>query len=340
LFKKFRQAADLSTEMGNKGNTSVSGDIMLASRGAGGARYFHPETPEPRDAQERAVERRRTIRIKRSGLLRHRLDDIDRPAIKFAENIDELQQAFSLLHDVYLRMGYLSQPKGHGMLFTIHSLLPETAVFVAKSYLTVISTLTEIFDTEAFGLPMDAIYRKEVDALRENGRKVVELSALVSPKNLRWRNLFMYLAQVMYWYSSYRGVNDLCIAVNPKHVRFYKNIFLFEDLGPERHFPKVGAPAVALRINMDNIKEKVKEVYGDLDFDCNLYDYFHRMTGEEPINYGFRVNGSADSESAKSALRNVEMVKFFLGQEENLLNDLTVQQKAFLNKVYPGLNIT
>lgn len=296
-------------------------------------------TTQSRNGHAGAADRRRTIRIKRSGLLRHKLDGIDRPAIKFAENRDELKQAFSLLHDVYLKMRYLDRPKPHGMLFSIHSLLPETVVIAAKSHLSVISTLTEIFDTEAFGLPMDTIYRKEVDALREKGRKVIELSALVSPKNLRWRNLFMYVAQVMYWYSSYRGVNDLCIAVNPKHVRFYKNIFLFEDLGPERHFPKVMAPAVALRINMDNIEEKVKDVYGNLDFDCNLYDYFHRMTGHEPVRYGFMMQEGVHGQGGKNSLRDADQVKYFLEKEPDILGALTLPQKDFLNKAYPGLDI-
>ena len=79
------------------------------------------------------LEMRRTIRIKRSGLTSTRIHDIDSPAIKFAENISELEQAFSLVHDTYLETGYLAEPRPHGMLFGIHSLLPETVVFIAKS---------------------------------------------------------------------------------------------------------------------------------------------------------------------------------------------------------------
>jgi hypothetical protein len=284
-------------------------------------------------------ERRRTIRIKRSGLLSNKLDDLDRPAIKFAESLEEFKEAFSLLHDVYLKMGYLSAPKPHGMLYGVHSLLPDTVVFVAKSYKTVISTLTEIFDTDAFGLPMDAIYREETDALRAQGRKIVELSALVTPKNLRWRNLFMYLAQVMYWYSVYRGVNDLCIAVNPKHVRFYKSIFLFEDFGPERHFPKVQAPAVALRLNLDDIVEKLKDAYGELDFDCNLYDYFHRMTGRGPGDKRIQVPGQVLGQGAGTGFLDAELVKHFLTEEQELLKSLSAEQREYLNRVYPGMKL-
>ena len=283
------------------------------------------------------VERRRTIRIKRSGLLRWKLEDIDRPAIKFAETIDEFSQAFSLLHDIYLQMKYLSKPKPHGMLFGIHALLPETVVFVAKSYQTVISTLTEIFDTEQFGLPMDIIYRDELDGLRAQGRKIVELSALVTPSKLRWRNLFMYLSQVMYQYSIYRGIDDLCIAVNPKHVRFYKSIFLFEDLGPERLYPRVDAPAVALRINMDDIRSKSLEIYGALEFECNLHTYFHRMTGLKPLDESIGIPADVSPASAPGGPRRVEIVRYFLEKDSSLVQALSSEQRGFLNGVYPGL---
>ena len=150
---------------------------------------------------EASLERRRTIRLKRSKILVARIDEIDRPTVKIAGDIDEFRQAFSLVHDSYLRNGYLSTPKPHGMLFGIHALLPETVVFVAKSNLTVISTISEISDTELFGLPMDELYREELDGLRSRGRKIVELSALVTPTDFRWTNVVMYICKVMFQYS-------------------------------------------------------------------------------------------------------------------------------------------
>lgn len=291
------------------------------------------------------LERRRTVRIKRSNLLDLKLDDLDRPAIKIAETRDEYEQSFRLVHDTYLRMGYLKEPQPHGMLYSVYSLLPETVIFVAKSYLTVISTLTEIFDTEAFGLPMDIIYKPEVDALREQGRRVVELSALVTPPKLRWRNLFMLLAQVMYQYSVYRGVDDLCIAVNPKHVKFYKDILLFEDFGPERHYPRVDAPAVALRVDMHHIADRLKQVYDSKDLDCNLYLYFHRMTGflprdpeKTPVPMESAATGAAPDVPAPFMNgRKAEIVRHFLDLSPPLWDGLSPAQKAFLAAQYPAL---
>ena len=50
-----------------------------------------------KESKEHEIERRRTIRIKRSTLLNANLDDIDRPAIKIAETKDELKNAFQYL---------------------------------------------------------------------------------------------------------------------------------------------------------------------------------------------------------------------------------------------------
>ncbi len=282
-------------------------------------------------------ERRRTVRIKRSELLKARLDEIDRPAVKIAEDIDEYKQAFSLVHDTYLRLGYLSTPKPHGMLFGIHTLLPQTVIFVAKSYLTVISTLTEIFDTELFGLPMDELYRKELDGLRSKGRKIVELSALVTPADFRWMNVFMYINKVMYLYSIDHGVNDICIAVNPKHVSFYKNILLFEDLGPERYYPRVNAPAVALRINMDYISEKSKSSYDGFDFESNAHAYFHGEAGFRVSEKPWAVLPGEDSPENGNSYWTPENVKYFLLLEKSIPDGVNGSQKEFLLSSYPGL---
>ncbi len=274
-----------------------------------------------------ASENSRTVRLKRSKILVPRIDEIDRPTVKVAAEIDEFKGAFSLVHDNYIKNGYLDTPKSHRMLFGIHSLLPGTVVFVAKSNKKVISTISEIADTELFGLPMDELYRRELDELRARGRKIVELSALVTPADYRWTNVVMYICKVMYQYSIDHGVNDLCIAVNPKHVRFYKHILLFEDLGPERYFPKVNAPAVALRVNLDEHFEKTKSVYDGCDFDCNVHTYF----------YG-RIGSRVPEENGKSYWI-PENVEYFLSRERSILERLSQSQREFFLKSYPGLTI-
>ena len=282
-------------------------------------------------APDRIVDRRRTIRIKRSALLQNRLDDIDRPSIKIAETRDELEQAFSLVYQEYLKLGYIAKPGSSQIHLTLYHVLPETAVFIFKSYLTVISTLTQIFDSKLFALPMDALYHDELNALRDRGRKLAELSALVTPSEARWRSIFLYLYRAIYWYAIYNKVDDLCITVNPKHVKFYKSIFFFEELGPERHYPKVGAPAVALRLDLGDFRDKLIEAYSALDFDCDLHAFFFRMTGIPMTG----VDGKHDMTRKK--VLDTNTIRYFFMEKTNALEDATTDQMDYIRSIYKDL---
>lgn len=278
------------------------------------------------------VERIREISLKRNKLLKTRLDKIDNPNIKAAKSKNELTQALCLIYKVYFESGYITEANESEMLFNIYHLLPETVVLVAKSNASVISTMTQVFDSELFGLPMDTLYSKELDALRQKGRTISEISGLATLKSFRWYNLFAYLLNIMYRYAHYKKVNDICITVNPKHAQFYKSVFLFEQFGDEKYYSKVNAPAVALRWDMDNIEKKFKEVYGKMDNDCNLFWYLHKMTLNKATEY------SPDFIADKRFI-DTETAKYFIDSNQNIANNISMDGTNYLKNVYPGLKI-
>lgn len=285
------------------------------------------------------IERRRTVRLKRSALLKSNLDKIDRPAIKFAETQDEHEQAFALVYQAYVQSGYIPNPSPDGKVSSIYSFLPETFIFIAKSYQSVISTLTQIFDSKLFGLPLDSMYREELKELREKGRTIAEIGALATKKDFRWQNLFMVLCQIMYWYARYKKVSDLCITVNPKHFRFYKTIFLFEEFGPKKQHPKFATPVVLLRLNMDEIETRTKKAYDRLDFDCNLYDYFHRM-GRNQLTGDSQATGNKGAVSVQEKPRlDIAAVNALTKADKSVFQGLTPDQKDYILKLYPGLQL-
>lgn len=279
-------------------------------------------------------ERRRSVRLRRSSLLKAKLDDIDRPNIKIAETRDELSQSFALVYREYLASGYIKTPSPAEMHFSVYNFLPATCVFIYRSYLTVISTLTQIFDSELFGLPMDSLYRAQLDELRAQGRRISELSALATPREVRWCNLMVFLCRMTFEYSRMKKIDDICIMVNPKHVSFYKTLFLFEDFGPERFYGAVGAPAVALRINMDSIQEKSLEKYRDFEVDGNVHDFFCK------INSTMQELQSGWSFYEKRHPMHPEDARFFLESKKDILEKLTPQQREYLANLYPFLTPT
>lgn len=275
--------------------------------------------------------RRRSVRLRRSAMLKVNLDEIDRPNIKIAETRDELAQSFSLVYRTYLASGYIKTPHPSEMHLSIYNFLPTTCVLVFRTYLTVISTLTQIFDSEHFGLPMDVLYRPELDALRAKSRKITEISALATPREVRGGNMMVFLSKTIFEYSRLTGVDDICIMVNPKHVNFYKTMYLFEDFGPERFLEGVGAPAVALRINMDTIEDKLMEKYRDFDMNGNLHAFFCNM------NTTLQELQSGCAFHEKRYPMEEEAAKFFFDARPDIYTRLTPRQKEYLQAFYPFL---
>jgi hypothetical protein len=223
------------------------------------------------------------------------------------------------------------------MLYNIYSLLPDTTHIVAKSNLQVISNLTQIFDSPKFGLPMDAIYKHELDHLREQGRSIIELSYLATPKDQRWKNIFLYLVQVMYWYSVYKEVDDVCITVNPRHVRYYMKLFPFEYLGPQRHYERVGAPAVALRGKVREAKGQMQEITRSMGFETSLFSYFDTMTEDSPYQKKRRMDSKSLQIMIQPNRLKMEIVQYFLDLDPSILHGLNSEQLDELIRLYPSL---
>lgn len=210
----------------------------------------------------------------------HLFDSREQFSCNIAQTRNELKQAFSLVYKEYFRAGYIKKATPSKMVVSIYSLLPKTIVWIVKFNHTVVSTLTQVFDS-SLGLPLDEVYEKELDELRLEGRRMVELSALAISSKYRWQNAYMPLFRNMLHHVLSCEVTDLCIAINPKHKTFYKDILLFEDLGEKKYYPKVNAPSVALRLDLTTAEKRFEQVYGRMKPESNLHHYFFRYNGIE-----------------------------------------------------------
>lgn len=277
---------------------------------------------------DRSIERRRTIRIRRSALTAAKLDDIDKPSIKVAETRDELEQAFRLVYEEYHEQGYIPRSHPRSMLYSIYNFLPKTCVFIFQAYRDVVSTIAYIPDSSLFGLPMDSLYKDEVDALRRQGRKVVEIGSLSTEKSLRGKNVVMYLYKTVINYGLMTGVNDLCLTVNPKHARFYADIMLCEQIGEEKHYPAVGAPAVLMRADFDTYAERLMETYAVSDFETDLASFFLKLNTSHVDQHieslGYERHEFLDYDAAR----------YFFQQRPEILEKLNSEQLAYIERAY------
>lgn len=186
------------------------------------------------------------------------LDGLDvRPAATLAE----LEEAFRLVYESYLERGYVSEDPTR-IRVSVFNALPTSVTYVAVLRGTVIATVTAVRDTP-FGLPMDTVYHDEVQALRDRGRKLIEVTML-SDRRRDMRRALPMLCLLMKRVFDYATLviqaDDLVIAVNPRHENYYERSLLFEPLGGIRTYPSVEHhPAVAKRLDLGTVREKAGE---------------------------------------------------------------------------------
>lgn len=153
-------------------------------------------------------------------------------AFKVAETRAEHEQAFSLLHDCYVRLGLMA-PARNGMRCTLFSALPCSTQLIARMGDAVIATVSLISDSPV-GLPSDSDFRRENDLLRLSGRNLAEVSALaVHPEFRRKKesgtavslSLMKFLREVA---LRRLGRSTLCATVHPRARDFYEAFWGFE----------------------------------------------------------------------------------------------------------------
>ncbi|MGD9504434.1 MAG: hypothetical protein AB7W37_05965 [Syntrophobacteraceae bacterium] len=220
----------------------------------------------------RSIYERRCVRMRRSALPEETLDGTDEPSVEWADDPEEIKKARSLVYREYLKMGYVRDSE---MVSSIaDDRHPNADSLVVKFGAEIIATLSMVMDSDLFGLPMDTLYRNELNALRAQGLRIVELSSLAASERHPAGKFLMPLFRAVYWRAALKSVDNLCIMVNPRHVLFYKTVFLFEDLGPERFYPKVQAPAVALTACVHGYRERLYNAYRGADSTADLHRYF------------------------------------------------------------------
>lgn len=189
--------------------------------------------------------------------------ECDQILIKIATTRRERTGAFELAYRSYLQAG-LCGPSPVGMRITPHQLSECTDVFVAILRGEVISTLSLVRDGE-LGLPMESLYPDEVRQRRAAGLRLAEVSCLADRRRevARFFGLFSDLARLMTQTAEHDGIDQLLIAVHPRHARMYRRAMGFEQIGDYREYATVnGNPAVALCLDLAYVRDQRPEIWG------------------------------------------------------------------------------
>lgn len=258
------------------------------------------------------------LRFTPPGLMRHvavrriAASDQDFPGVEFkiASSEAEMAAAFELLKESYVRRGIAREGQ---MRLQIISLLPTTTTFIAKSGDEVIGTISLIEDSD-LGLPMEKVHPAEAVAIRKLFRSVAEVGALAVRPDYRRSGLSIMLYNMLYrWARQWRRVDDLLIAVHPSAQFFYKNILLFEVIGPPQRYEDLqGAASLPLRLDILGAQLRFYRVYRDriVDTKCrrDFYSFFCGPT--DRFNFSDHPH-YAESQRSSGPLKDVDVLRLF-----------------------------
>lgn len=197
--------------------------------------------------------------------------------VRLATNEDRRKSASLLIEKMYSWRGYDAGALRQD---------PNKITLVAYQEDRVVGTLTLGLDSPD-GMVVDELYKREADQLRAEGRKPCDITRLAIDQDIKSKSVLAALFHLSFIYGhSIHQATDFLIEVNPRHVLFYQRMLGFEPFGEEKVCPRVNAPAVLLRLNLEHANEQIVR-YGGTGASAtgvkSIYPYFFSREDEVGI---------------------------------------------------------
>ncbi len=188
---------------------------------------------------------------------------------RVVETMEEFRTASHLIYTEYLKRNYLL-PNSTQLKLSLHQVLPTTTTFIARHPRSgIIGTITLVADSP-LGLPMDEVYKAELDELRAQRLQLAEATMLALDTSLFGRGVFtmfhakkllltLRLFKVMFDYLRCSTATDELVACfNPKHKILYDFLQL-KPLGNLKMYTGAnGNPAIAQHLNISETQRRAK----------------------------------------------------------------------------------
>ncbi len=206
--------------------------------------------------------------------------NLDNIVFRMAETPGDYLSAFNLVYRVFLETGYIKSNRTPFRLAPQHC-HSESRVFMGLQNGGENDKLIysiSVFPDSDDGLPMDSVFKKELDLLRANGRFIVEAGHLAADPSCKMNNMNIPMLgnKMLHQYASdHLNADDIVIAIHPRHRWIYEDLLLFKKIGAIDEYSYANNnPALAMRLDLRTVKEDYKKVYKSVKRENNLYNFF------------------------------------------------------------------
>jgi hypothetical protein len=169
-----------------------------------------------------------------------------------ADSPVELQAAAALVEGRYGDRGYRVTAEDVGQ--------DPGITLIATESEAITGTLTVRLDGPE-GLSADENYGDVLSAVRRSGRNICEMTRLAVDPSADSRSVLAALFGLGYVVCRHlHGATDIFVEVNPRHAVFYRRLFGFVVAAGRSICPRVMAPAVLLRLDLDRFEVRLSEL--------------------------------------------------------------------------------
>lgn len=173
--------------------------------------------------------------------------------VRLATTEDRRKSASLLIEKMYSWRGYDAEALARD---------PNKITLVAYQNDRVVGTLTLGLDSPS-GMVVDQLYKPEADRLRAESRVPCDITRLAVDQEIKSKSVLAALFHLSFIYGhNIHRATDFLIEVNPRHVSFYQRMLGFETFGEEKTCPRVNAPAVLLRLDLDYANQQIVQYGG------------------------------------------------------------------------------
>ncbi|MGC4071067.1 MAG: GNAT family N-acetyltransferase [Nibricoccus sp.] len=268
-------------------------------------------------AANRTADRKMGL-LRRSGLFGN---DTRGAIIERACTAQDLQDAYRLVHKVYLSTGFI-HPEPAGMRLRIFETTSETATFVAKKDGEIVGVLSIVGDSHDLGLPSDSAFKAELDGLRDRGVRICEVTNQAVAHEYRKSSIPTELMRCAIAHAMNAGYDSGVATVSPSHRGFY-TLLGFQELGAERSYSqKLHDPVVALQMDLNEYRQPAGGMGAARDF------INHIAGAGNP----FMERISEWTRRAKGYFLNVDLLETLFVKQRNFLAECSPQQLQILER--------
>lgn len=224
----------------------------------------------------------RKIRLR---LLRYFLPDL-KPELngiifRTAVTPEDYLSSFNLVYRVFVRTGFTSPGPTPFRLAPQHC-NTDSRIFIGlrreEDKEKLIYSISIFPDSPENGLPMDMVFKKELDLLRSQGRFIAEVGHLAADPSYKMNNMNIPMLgnKILHQHASrHLQADDIVITIHPKYRWIYEDLLLFEKIGEiEAYSYANGNPALAMRLDLRTMKENYQKAYKKIASKNNLYHFF------------------------------------------------------------------